>query len=69
MNARPLADVRTEDHGSLIGFRSLSSAGQSWLSDWIPDGAQWFGGAVMVERRYAADVVAGMIDSGLVVLQ
>jgi hypothetical protein len=42
------------------------------LIDWIRDqveaeGRQWFGNALIVERRYVRDLMAGMQHDGLLV--
>lgn len=66
---RPSIDVRIEHHGSLYLLRPLSAAGGDWTIRNTPVGpeTQYFGGALVVEPRYVAGVVAGMRGDGLVV--
>lgn len=60
-----MADLYVQNEGSIFLLRGVSDAGKTWLDDNIGDDAQTFGGAVVVEHRYIADIVAGAIDDGL----
>jgi hypothetical protein len=64
-DAEPAADARVEDHGTVHLVRPLSEAALDWLEEHT--GGAWFGGALVVEHRYVADLVAGMRDAGFVV--
>ena len=63
----PSVDFSIENHGSIFLFRMNTAAAQQWVSDNVQDDAQFFGDALVVEWRYARDLAAGIIQSGLVV--
>lgn len=67
MSARAKIDARIENHGSIVLVRPLTAAADAWLDDNVGDGAQTFGGAIVVEPRYLYELVAGMQADGLVV--
>ena len=48
-----------------MGLRPVTDAGREWLDENVSDDAQWFGGALVVEPRYVADIVVGMRQDGL----
>lgn len=58
-------DVLIEPHGTIFLFRPESGAAKAWLDEHIAGDAQWFGGALVVEHRYAENLAAGMLESGL----
>ena len=60
-------DVVVSNHGSIVTLALLTKEAQDWVSDHIPDDAQWFGGQLAVEPRYAGNVIDGMEGDGLVV--
>ena len=61
-----LADVRIENHGSIILLRPLTNGGKSWLDENITgDEVQYMGNAVVCEPRYVENIVAGMIADDL----
>lgn len=62
---QPTADVRVWDHGSIVLLRPLTNLAEDWIADNIQDDAQWFGGSLACERRYAPYVIEGMISGGL----
>lgn len=60
-------DIHVEDHGSLIVMSPGSEAGREWCREYLPgDCPQWAGGYA-IERRYAAAIIEGMHDDGLVI--
>jgi hypothetical protein len=59
-------DASLENHGSIHLVRPLTECAVSWLDE-NTDGT-WFGNALAVEHRFVADLVAGMRESGLVVV-
>lgn len=61
----PVVDVTVENHGSLFLFHPQTDAGREWLTDNVDAEAQWFGGALVVEPRYARDLADGLLDAGL----
>jgi hypothetical protein len=58
-------DVSVSDQGSIVTFRPETSAAKDWIADNVQDGAQWFGGALVVEHRYAPYLIEGMVAEGL----
>ena len=46
-------------------LRPVSRLGTSWIADRIQPEATWFGGAVVVDHRYIADVLRGAVAEGL----
>ena len=60
-------DVQVENHGTIFLVRALSTFAANWIEEHVSDDGQFFGGALLVEHRYIADLVAGMREAGLVV--
>ena len=54
-----------EDHGSLVLIRPITEDVTAWLNEHT-DG-QWFGGALVVEPRYVAPLIEGMIAEGFAI--
>jgi hypothetical protein len=48
-------------------LRPLTPAAFDWIEEHIPEDAQRLGNAVAVERRFLADIVAGIQSDGLAV--
>jgi hypothetical protein len=61
----PTPDVLVENHFSLILFRLLSPATKQWVDQNVSEDAQFFGGALEVEPRYATDLISGLVADGL----
>lgn len=60
-----MPDFSVETHGSIFLLRPLSDAACDWIAEHIPEDAQFFGDAIVVEHRYIADIVNGAINDGL----
>ena len=58
-------DFSVENHGSIFLLRPISPAAFEWIKEHIPDDAQYFGNAVVVEHRYIEDIVDGIQNDGL----
>lgn len=58
-------DVYVENHGSIFLFRLNTADARTWVDEHVSDEAQFLGGALAVEHRYAYDISTGMINSGL----
>jgi hypothetical protein len=56
-------DIHVENHGSIFLFRPETDTGREWLAEHT-DG-QWWGGALVVEPRYARDLADGAMAEGL----
>jgi hypothetical protein len=61
------ADLAFEDHGSLVLAQPLSERGRSWLAEHCPAGDDhtYYGDALVVEHRYAADLAQTAHADGL----
>jgi len=59
-------DFSVENHGSIFLLQPLSPAANSWIEENLPEDRLTFGGAVVVEHRYIADIVRGAQQDGLV---
>jgi hypothetical protein len=66
-NRQPEVDFYCENHGSIFLFCPVSLAALSWIKENLPADHMKFGGAVVVEHRYIADIVHGAQADGLVV--
>ena len=60
-------DVMVTNRGSIVTLTLLTKEAKDWVSENIPDDAQYFGGQLVVEPRYVDNVIAGMEGDGLVV--
>lgn len=60
-----LADVDVSNHGTIFLFEPLTDTAQEWIEANIAGETQWFGNALAVEHRFAADLAAGMAKDGL----
>jgi hypothetical protein len=62
-------DFRLENHGSLFLLRPLNPVAQNWMTENLPvdnPETQFWGDAIVVEPRYVAPIVDGIIGDGLV---
>jgi hypothetical protein len=62
-------DFRLENHGSLFLLRPLNPVAQNWMSENLPvddPETQFWGDAIVIETRYVASIVDGIIGDGLV---
>jgi hypothetical protein len=60
-----MADLSIQNEGSIFLLRGLTDAGKAWIAANIPDDAQSFGGAIVVEHRYIGDIAQGAVNDGL----
>ena len=59
------ADYHVENHGTLFLFRPSSDAASDFLLGEDMDAeTQWFGGALVVEPRYARDLAQSLLNDG-----
>ena len=59
-------DITIQNEGSIIMFRPMNKNAKEWMNENIEEGAQWFGGALAVEHRYATGLADGMRIHGFV---
>lgn len=60
-------DLFVQNEGSIFLLRPLTDAGREWIAEHIPEDAQMFGDAVVVEHRYINNIVTGAQRDGLTV--
>lgn len=60
-----MADLSIQNEGNIFLLHAHTDEGRAWIAEHIPEDAQMFGNAVVVEHRFIADVAAGAIDDGL----
>jgi hypothetical protein len=58
-------DVMTRDEGSIVLFTPMTDVAKDWISEHIPDDAQWFGRSLVVEHRFSENIAIGMRNDGL----
>lgn len=61
---RRAPDFTLTDHGSLVAVKPMNDAARDWISDNVGGETSWWGGALMVERRYSDDLLNGIIGAG-----
>ena len=59
---KPQPGIRLQDHGSIVLVTPITPASEDWLREHT-DGT-WFAGGLVVEHRYAADLLRGEVDEG-----
>lgn len=62
------ADYSVSNHGSLFLFEPQNDDADAHLRASVSDEAQWWGGALAVECRYARDLVAALQVEGFAVV-
>ena len=62
---KPNIDVYISNHGSIFTFLPTTKQARDWIAENVQDEAQWFGGQLCVEHRYARDLANGMVADGL----
>lgn len=60
-------DFRYVDHGSLVVLQPITEAARRWVEDNIQSDAQYWCKGVVIEPRYVADIVEGLVADGLTV--
>jgi hypothetical protein len=60
-----MADVSILDAGSILVVTPITEEAQQWCDEHLPDDAPMWGHGYAVERRYAGDILAGMVRDGL----
>ena len=62
-------DFTLENHGSLFLLRPLNPGAKDWMGEHLPMDSpetQFWGEAIVIEHRYLAPIVDGIIGNGLV---
>lgn len=58
-------DFTLSGGGTIYLLRPQTEAARDWVDTYLPDDAQWLGGAVAIEHRYVDDIVEGFTADGL----
>lgn len=58
-------DIEINNEGTIFLFRPLTQVAKDWIEENVQEDAQWFGGVLVVEHRYASDLAIGMLNAGL----
>lgn len=59
-----MKDFFVNDQGTLVLITPLNDAARAWLKEHVQEDAQWFGRALVVEHRYANDLIEGILGEG-----
>jgi hypothetical protein len=59
-------DFKVRDEGTIVLFQAVTADARAWWADNVEDGMT-FGGACVVEHRYADAIISGIVDAGFVV--
>lgn len=52
---------------TVFGLEPITEEAKQWIKDNVEtEPYQWLGNVLVVEHRYIADIVAGMIEDGLI---
>ena len=60
-------DFTLVDHGSIVILTPESDDAKTWVDDYIDKNAQWFADGVVIEPRYAHDIVEGIFETGMTI--
>lgn len=63
------SDFLFTNHGSICILTPLSEAARVWTVEFIPSEAQTWGDGIVIEPRYAQDILDGVLNDGLTVAQ
>lgn len=60
-------DFTVSDQGSIVLLSIYTDAAKEWVAEHLPADATRWGNAVVIEHRYANDIVEGIEADGLTV--
>ena len=60
-----LSDILVRNEGTIFLFIPLTPAAKDWIAKNVQPSVQWFGNALAVEWRFAAELAAALRDAGL----
>ena len=60
-----MPDIQINNHSSILIFVPRTETGMEWMHENLPSSAMRWAGGIVVEPRYAADIVNGAIEDGL----
>lgn len=54
--------------GSVVAFYPHTELAKGWIADNVESESwQWLGGGLIVDRRFAGDLIQGMLGSGITI--
>jgi len=59
-------DYQVRDEGSIVLLWPISAAAVAWCDEHLPEDRITWGGATVIEHRYADDIIEGLGADGLV---
>jgi len=60
-------DFLVMDHGSIIVLTPNSDEAKQWVKEHIPPEAQWFARGVVIEHRYADDIIDAILGTDMTI--
>lgn len=60
-----MTDFLLCDEGSIAILTPMTEAAEDWVAEHLPEDAMRFGPGVVIEHRYVADIVDGLVADGL----
>jgi hypothetical protein len=60
-----LPDVTVTNEGNIFIFNPHSHAAKDWIAENVQENAQYYGNGLVVEHRFAGDIIEGMEADGL----
>ena len=62
-----MSDFHIADHGSIVLLEPRTDAAREWVEENLPEEAQTFGHAIVIEPRYVESIVNGILADGLTI--
>jgi hypothetical protein len=62
-----MTDFRFTDHGSICILTPVSPSAIDWVNDHISDERPEYAGGIVIEPRYASDIIDGIIADYLTI--
>lgn len=61
-------DFTLQDEGSIVVLHPGNDAASNWIDNHLyTEQTQWWGGGIVIERRYVEDILDGIDSEGLTV--
>jgi hypothetical protein len=61
----PRVDVGVMNEGTILLFYPYTAVAEQWFREWLPADRLTWGRAVVVEHRYADEIVEALQEAGL----
>lgn len=56
--------IEVQDEGTIVLIRPLDMEAEEWCDEHLDPDRQSFGKAIVVEHRYAGDIIMGFVNDG-----